>query len=684
MHFISKFLSIYLYSIWIFLISKVSTDNNNVTIKILTERPDKINEFYYKELYNFISNTISEKLNYNVIFDYEKEIPYPKISIMDMKTYNIKYAKEFRASNYDMFILNGDFLFSDASTVENVNIKKELDIFHMYEEYLDLTNYVNKDVSTLHKPLLYYKGYYDDNLYALPFELDFDVLYYYDNRNTTKSLNDINMANINWEELLRDSYRTIEKDSISIGLNEFDELLNFFVEYIFTRMDISLPENFEKLCSVESSGIMNNFKEFIFATKSKELNVTDAYDYFIEGKSSFFKGKASHYHYLKERNPSIRVTSLPGLYSILNSKYLVVNKNSSIDKNILAEVAIQLTSSEIQLLKAEKYGRVPTIALNTNKNKQKRDDIPEISTTNSALDTTKNMNNRINPNVNAASANNTDNKINNDNRINPDITVDEKNNNNVIITELNDLFEKLKIIDIKAIFKDEKSATFMEIQQYLPDNIKCILNSSCNLNEFFSLLENTKRVLLEKKDYSNVSFLVFYIPMVIFILFALTIIGLVIKYRNHPHLKVFSPDYCILIIIGIVFRIIHLAYKMQIHNVAFCKYNYVYETLYTDLCLFPMVAVTYRIYRIFNYSSNLNIGRNINKKIFISFIIGMLIMLTFSSVSSFFFNKYYIGSNREINTFRQPGCYYLHTSYLEFIERRINEIIVSLFHYLNI
>jgi len=140
-------------------------------------------------------------------------------------------------------------------------------------------------------------------------------------------------------------------------------------------------------------------------------------------------------------------------------------------------------------------------------------------------------------------------------------------------------------------------------------------------------------------------------------------------------MRLFSPNFCIIIIIGITLRVIHISNKLLVKSSNLCKYIYVYESIYTDLSLFPMVAVTYRIYKIFCNKTKFGVSRNLNKKIVIFFILGMVIMISYSCICANFFLEFFFESAGRITTYRQPDCQNDGNSFLESIERRVNELI---------
>jgi len=622
MKYIIKVLSI-IY-VMILLFTKVLSE----TVNILTERPNIVNAGNWKQKYDLISEYFSKNTNLkdvNIHFGYNEREPLNKDNAAAYEDYVKFIIKQFKENKYDMMIVDGSFLFSEMSYVESNYVKKRINLREFHNKlYMDLTDEIKSENLSFHDTEILNDGYYNDRLYGLPYEVDFDLLFYHGNDTNNELLN-INMDSLEWEDILQDKYKEPGTESISMAIKDEDELLNFFVEFLQSKMDLTKNENFRKLYNFESENYLNKFKEFIIKSSIQDTTVEKAYEKFHANQSTFYKGKASDIKTL-EQTDSVHAVLPPHSQSIFYKKYLIINKNSKIDKNILINVAQQLVSKEMQFFKATNFGSIPTYDFSLN-----------------------------NVNVN-------DFKLNCPGQA--------------------ELISKIKKIHIKNIFKSDNSAPFMEIRLFLPGILKDFINNNIDQKSLSNVFENTKEILMNKAEASSLPLYSLYIPTILFSFASLYLIYLILKHKNHPYLKIFSPDFCILIIIGIVLSIIYLVIKLEIKNVGSCKYVHIYASIFTDLTLFPMVAVTYRIYKIYRNKSKLDIGRYLNKKIVIYLILGLAAMIIYASISSFRLIQYYLDTYGTIKTYRQPVCNYETSGVFESIERRVNELIYLIMIYM--
>jgi len=610
---IAKNIFIYTHILLICLLNLTNAEAEKPKIRILFEKPNVITVANNTAKINFIRNSLNDKFNnydFRIDYDLDNNIEQPTV----YEEYYKNVAKALKDATYDMMVLSGNTLFADESEVESGYVHDKANMRKMHRNFEDLTDLITKDKLAFHNESIVNGGYFDGRLYAIPFETDFDVLYY---RRDSQRLKNVNLQNFTWDDINSNKYVYKEDHSISIPLKEEDEKINFFVEYFSNLVD--LKSDFSKLYT-ESSKYLTKFTEFALKTDSKKKSLKDVHDEFMKKEVVFFKGKASYFYSLKKEYRNTTVALLPQDYSVLESKYIVINKNSKVDKKTLVDVALQITSKEIQLEKANKYGCIPTFSLTV-----------------------------------------------------------EDNMSNYKVYEL---FNNIKPLNVKEIFIDLKSAPYVETRMLLPGVIDQLLDLLVKPDEFANVLENVKKVLFEKIGIKKYPFYLFNIPMVIFVVFAAVFIGLIIKHREHPHMKLFSPNFCIIIIIAIAMRIIHISNKLLIEDPKYCKYIYFCESLYTDLNLFPMVAVTYRIYKIFCNTSKFKVSRNLNRNVVIFFIVGMLIMMTYSLICSQVFLEFFFESSGRITTYRQPDCRSDGPAVLESLERRVNELIYVVMVYM--
>ncbi|ORX78816.1 hypothetical protein BCR32DRAFT_269865 [Anaeromyces robustus] len=608
-------------------------NNTGKTINILIEKPDIVNMSNWDKYNNLIKNFFlvinAEKSiirDIDINFSYNSNEPNDKTNIKQYEDY-VKYVvQQLKDSTYDMMILDDRFLFSDTAVIESKYIEDTFDLRQFHRHYMNLSSDIKKEDLSYHNSKILEGGYFDNQLFGLPFELDFDLLYHH---NTNQNLNNLNTEIITWDDLLSIKNGSKEPNLLGVALGNDDELLNYFVEYTCNKYNLSSDQhnNFEIFYNNTSKDLYESFKKFITNSsivninKNMETTLENTYNSFLKEEIVLFKGKASHYKTLikDNNNKNILAKSLPKNLSVINKKYLVINKNSKFDKKILIEAALQLTSKEMQLYKAEEFGILPT------------------------FDFTKSTE----PSIQTYCGNN---------------------------SELCSLLGKLNVINIKDIFKSKYSAPFMEVRMLLPGSIKNYLLNNDH-KELSNSFENIDKLLTEKSGVIHIPIYLLYIPMGIFILGILIVIYLIIKYRNHPYLRIFSPGFCILIIIGITLGIFNPIIRLNELSIPICKMSYVHETINTDLTLFPMFAVTYRIYTIFNNKAKDKSSKHLNKYIIIFLVLALVAIITYSSISSFFILNFYLQSYGNINTYRNPTCEYEGNKIFEFLERRFNELV---------
>ncbi|OUM61843.1 hypothetical protein PIROE2DRAFT_12047, partial [Piromyces sp. E2] len=613
---ILKLLNLSIVYILISLIEK-SYSQNSLTVNILTEKPDDIHKKDWEIRHTLISNhfksvNVNNKLlqNVDVKFNFNSDEVMPKRNKNDYENYVKNILNELQGSFYDMIIVDGRFFFSDIAYVESGYIEETFESRKFHQFYIDLSNDIKKESLSYHQSNILKDGYINNHLYGLPYELDFDLLYYHQYNDTTVN-EKLDMKLKTWNDLLKIKFNSRETNTLGISLEDDDELLNFFFEYINNQHDLSNGD-IGILYSDKNVDLFNSFKQYI--TEYSSLRIRESlkasldyvFESFINNESTFLKGKMSHYHYLTQNtnNSTVKATLLPFYHCILNKKYIILNKNSSIDKKILIETALQLSSKKMQLFKAENFGSVPTFDLSQ---KTKDSDIE--------------MYVKANP-------------------------------------KISDIMEKMVPLDIKGIFKGNYSAPFMEIRLLLPQHIRDYLIDD-DLKSLTNVFENIKNLVMEKENNIELPINVLYIPMIIFTCFSVFVMILVHKYSNHTHIKIFSPIFCNLIIIGIVMNILSPTFIIKYHTIFKCQFRYVYETIDTCLIIFPMVAITYRIYYIYSNKSKLNIGQRLkNTYLLIIIMVSILIMTMISIGITYYSLKFYLISYGSIETYRHPTCSY--------------------------
>ncbi|ORX71004.1 periplasmic binding protein-like II [Anaeromyces robustus] len=595
-------------------------------IQILFDRPDSINTLYWKD-YTLQSENYISKLNssIHVHFKYNSAESIDKSNPTDYQNYVKNKLKHLNNSSFDILILEDKFLFGDKYFIHSTYIEELFNLNNLHLLYEDLTDLTNKKEKLDFDEHLLNNGYYDNKLYALPYELDFDVLYC-----DKSKLNSLNLEKLTWNELL--AIPAKYKNLLSFPLSNDDELLNIFIEYLngSNGNNIkSIDNNYDLFYNNTSisNEIFKSFKNFILKLSTLDieqyLKVTqkDSYESFLNGDSLFFKGKASHYNTMIQNNKNITiVTSLPPKNtSILSTKYLVINKNSKVDKKLLKDVALQLTSKEFQIFKANQFGTIPTLDL-----KQKKDDTKIKSLLN------------------------------------------DKSN-----SEIYKLLNKMESFFITEFFKSDTSAPLIEIRLLLPQYLKNYINNTIDETSLQMIFDNIKNLVMNQWNYMNGLKIAIYVPMIIFTLSSVIIMILIYENRNHPYLKFFSPNLCNLIIFGFILSIISPQFSLQENSIPKCQIYYVYQTITTDLIVFPMFAITYRIYSIYNSKSKFSYGYLLNNRHLLNYIlIALSFMVTYSTVIVCIFD-FRIISYGDIETYRKPTCD-LEVFDFSIIERIIN------------
>ncbi|ORX42625.1 hypothetical protein BCR36DRAFT_337135, partial [Piromyces finnis] len=620
----------YIFYIWILFTEKALTKlteksvlinkKRDITnINILIDKPENIiidNEWNINNYNNVVNQYLKEKLNnVEVNFSYNEnasgEIKNKK-EYEDYVNYILNQLKKF---DYDIFILDEKFLFGDISTIESSYVRNTFNERNIQKYYLNLSEYFEKnkhmnkrfDNDAFHEAYTYIYSFLKDNtsdtniynhdivsggfmndiLYGLPYEIDFNIVY-----NTDKQ-----KANLENDHIFK-----------SINLVNDDKLFATFIEYLYS-VDNNIEEFLRYHIKDENSNnkernYIDSFRNYLlhnnkFSTSDLDaLTLNNTFNNLKNDHHSFY-GKASHYCSIKSQK-DIGSVSKSFLFkkTVVNKKYLVINKNSQINKDLLFQVALQLTSSDFQTVTFEKLCKLPTYTMN---------------------------------------------------EVKPDVFHDDLDYKNIV--------ESVESIDMKKLFTSEYSAPFMEIRAFLPEALKKFLIDG-NSEPIVDMLENIYYLVMDKNSNKDVSTLGLYIPMVIFTIVSIIIIGLVIKYKEHPRVKLLSPGLCIIIIIGYSIDIPLTPYFMiQNPSILKCKYEFIESILDSSLIMFPMVAITYRIYSIYNNTSKVVIGKRLkNKRLFI--ILGTLFIISVvtAAITAFFIFHFYLESYGNISTYRQQTC----------------------------
>eukprot|EP00833_Pecoramyces_ruminatium_P003143 jgi/Orpsp1_1/1177175/evm.model.c7180000060462.1 len=477
----------------------------------------------------------------------------------------------WKNSTYDMAIFDDRLLLSDIELMRTYACGTYLHSFLPTDDYIfDMTDYVKNDELKHHDNEILSHTYDEKHIYALPYEKDFDLIYYNELDENFKNIAK-SMSTLTWNELYNMTYSEPEKHTM-IALGDDDNLLNFFFEYMNSQFDISkTPDNkyFDQFCEEEFVEKFYSFRDFVFDytrnnyNRTLHLSLDDAFTYFVNDASPFYKGKASHYHLFDEienenenenengngndeKTYSKFSSVLPPKYqSAIIEHFVVINKNSIIDKDILMEIAKILTSKEMQLFKAERFGSIPTFDFSK---KDTDSDIKKYCEMHS---------------------------------------------------KICEHSEKIKKIHLKDLFDSKYTPAFFETRLLLPSVIKRFIRfDSIDLLTF--TLNNIKELVT---DHMGIYSFLTYFLMSVFVISTLIIMVLTFYHRKHPYLKAISPNFCIIILFGYILSTISILMYLPPFSVLKSKIFYIMETICYTIILAPMFAVTFRIYRIFKSDS---------------------------------------------------------------------------------
>jgi len=613
MKYIPELVNIALFYFISLLFNKVYAENS--TIQIFIDKPDSLTENAWNDYSTFMDsqefqvNANDGMKNVKVHFNYnpfDKFMGFNKENYID---YYFSLVNKIKESTYDMLIVDDKFLFGEYTNIKSEFISNKANIVDFHENYIDLTNIIKKEDLSFHNKDILSRCYLEDHLYALPFEMDFDVVY---SRN----------ANIQSElefKTWKDLLTTMNQGGnlLSIPYGEKSRLLDFFIEYVESEREYIYNDeanNLDIFYNDKAKYIYDTFKNFITKSSPKNipssLNITlnDAYESFKSGESALFLGKASQYRSITKSTQGAIInnnqtasqtvySSLPPRgYNVINPKYLIINKNSKIDTSILVEVAKQLTSPEMQLVRVEKLGSAPTFNIDDNKS------------------------------AGAYCQSN---------------------------AEICGMIKNMKSINIKNIFKCDNCATFTEVDYFVPIFLKDYIMDQMKIDELTSHFNSIKYFCLLKPDYRIYVIFFIYIPTIIGVTITIVLAYYTYKYRNHSSIKYLSPGFCIIIYVALILNIVAPVVFSLVTTVFIGRLTYIFETVNTILFFLPMMMVTYRIYTIYTNTSNYLGNKLDNRHLYIYFTIIFIIWISYAIIVSIF-SDFQISYESSIDSLRSP------------------------------
>jgi len=622
--------------------------NAKEVINILINKPD-IDANEYLEKYN---EMINQYFSMNNINDYDVKFSYCSPVSTDGEnlsqiyknagspfSIDVEYAKNFNCTlrelknvNYDMMILDDRFLYADNSYADFVLLQDEFDFKRFSDFYADYNNYIlNIDDINYHDKDILNDGKLGNKkrLYGLPYELDFDVLYYHSVNEKSKdslslkvkdsSFKDNNSSDNNSSDN-NSSDNNSSEEILSAGFKDNDDLINFFGEFV--RYQYNKPieneiSSYNFLYNKESTELYHSFRNFILKLtgnnieKTLSTTVEEAYLSFLENENKLFRGRASLYKSLKENsNISIKMNSLPDNISVINEKYLVINKNSLKSTDVLVKIALILTSKEMQIYRSMEIGSIPTF------NFKNGSDESVISYC----------------------------------QINSDMC---------------NLLEKLNPIRIRNIFKKNKfSAHYLETRLIFPSGLKQSLidpNDNIASKLFMNILDVLNQSTMDKEIEITPVMVVFMILNVFTIAVAVYLIIFMIKVhrnRKHPYIKAMSPQLTNLTIFGILMRIIYPYFYSFVNTRFLCRMSVVLNFFINNLVYIPLFAIIFRIYYIYTNISSVSYGKKLHDRRLIIYISLILIMSLFAYYGISYFDEYNLETDGSLQYYRFLTCVY--------------------------
>ncbi|OUM57649.1 hypothetical protein PIROE2DRAFT_64881 [Piromyces sp. E2] len=599
----------------------------STTIKILIKKPDEIETRFFNEKFEVIKQKYRELAqNDPKTRDTELEFIYcPCTKQLESNIFTVfqnKFMKDKDYLNYltcisdhiknrkcDMLILDDKIIFGDDALIENYAINRLFGYKRVRSNFLELDKYIDQKEYSFHDREIFEDGSMNGTVYGFPFEIDFDLIYYH---KESAHLNRLSRNTTVWDDFLdmeklkiglnQNQLNPKWKGPISLSLGDKGELLSIFIEYTGYEFGKTYVRNNTVSIGsfLGSEQHFINFKKFIMKTTGasdedmKDLlnvHVDAAYDAFLNGEYPLYVGKASYYKYIRtNNNDGVLPLLMPMGVTVMTEKYVIVNKNSRLDMEMLAKAAKILSSMEMQNYKIEKLGSLPTFGIHEKNNVYKGTD---NETKNSQLHCP----------------------------INQDVC---------------NTLKFLYTISIKhRFFNQQSSSSLMEVRDILPQALMKFLLD----NDAETVVKTFKNNIVlnnYSNDYWDLPFILLYGSFLVLIVFALVIITLVYRYRNHPYLKMISPRICILVILGFVATTVSIPFYGHFSSVDICKVGFILGIIIRDMVFLPMFIIVYRIYYIYTNESKVNFGKKLNDRrlfcyigfiMFINISIGVIIVI---------------------------------------------------------
>jgi len=342
---------LYIISFFIIIIFSLSCWSQKITLQLLMREPDlpvyRDLEKWKTDYIDLVNNYLEQKyINNDIAYNVEVAInfypyfPVNEVFTSELNEFIINTFGYWMNSTFDLGIFDDRLLYSEFSLMESDVVrgyfktrKPSIDYF------VDLTKYIPKKELEYNDPEILNNSYYDGHIYALPYERDFDILYYLKNNEKSNYIAQ-SMENLNWEEFLAlMNFQT--KDPLAVPLGDDDDLLNFLFEYVNTKYNTSEDKDknyYDQFVNEKSEIIFKSFYDFVITYTKNQLNHTirigydEAYSAFLERQLTFYKGKASHYQVLLRDFPqSSENTTVTDSLKSDNSTSTTSDKNNKSD-----------------------------------------------------------------------------------------------------------------------------------------------------------------------------------------------------------------------------------------------------------------------------------------------------------------------------------------------------------------
>ncbi|OUM63734.1 hypothetical protein PIROE2DRAFT_9672 [Piromyces sp. E2] len=285
------------------------------------------------------------------------------------------YNNYLNDDGYDLMVMDDRMFFNDVSLIETPYLSGYIGLYEpTVTKLMDFKKYVKKEDISFHNSKQFNDGKEDSHIYGLPFEIDFDGLYYHNDDEKAKNILN-NIGEKTWDDLV---YELKEPPAapLKIALGVETDLLAFFVEYVNNHYNLTKEYDtnfYDTFNNKTGDDLINGFYNLTHLYTDEIINDSiylkrdDAFNSFYDRNSTFLIGKASLNNIIWENESDISFSLPPKYTTNLVHKYIVVNKslvNNKLSAEIYAEIAKVLTSKEMQLFRAEKFGSIPTFDIN--------------------------------------------------------------------------------------------------------------------------------------------------------------------------------------------------------------------------------------------------------------------------------------------------------------------------------